>query len=89
MHPGFNPGLDMEGNKMKILTRAAAFAAVLAVGFASAPLALADTAQEAIICELKDGKTMDDLDKVIEAFNKMIGGIEGGDEYQAWLLTKG
>jgi len=72
---------------MKVLTFAAVFAAIVSAGFASAPPALADTAQEAIQCQLKEGKTMADLDKAIEAFNKMIGEIEGGEQYKAWLMT--
>ena len=45
------------------------------------------TSQEAFICSLKEGKTVEDLMKVAAEFAKAAEGLEGGKDYKAWILT--
>ena len=49
-------------------------------------LAQADV-QEAFVCTLKEGKTAEDLMKVASEFKASIGGLKGGKEYRAEVLT--
>jgi ABC-type glycerol-3-phosphate transport system substrate-binding protein len=73
---------------MKTLVRTTAIATlfVAALGMTTAAFAAAGV-QEVFVCQLNDGKTMEDLNKVIGEFNKMIGDIKGGDKYTAQVLT--
>jgi hypothetical protein len=69
------------------MKHAAAMAVMLSTCLGSASGLFAGTAQEVFICKLNEGKTMEDLNKVIDDFKKMVGKLKGGDKYQAWLLT--
>jgi hypothetical protein len=73
---------------MKTIVRTTAIATlfVAALGMTTAAFA-AGGVQEAYICKLNDGKTMEDLNKVVGDFNKMIGDMKGGDKYTAQVLT--
>jgi hypothetical protein len=70
-----------------ILGRSLTVAVALVLCLGAAEAVFADPAQEVFICQLKEGKTMADLDKVIADFKQMVGKLKGGDQYQAWLLT--
>lgn len=72
---------------MKAMRQAVTMVVVLMLGISVGPVAYAGTAQEVFICHLNEGKSMDDLNAVIEDFKKMVGKLKGGDKYQAWLLT--
>ena len=49
--------------------------------------ASADPVQEAFICTFKDGKTMDDLMKVVDEWKPVMADIKGGGSYKAWIMT--
>lgn len=72
---------------MKAITCGAVLAVMLSTCLGSAAVVLAGTAQEVFICKLNEDKTMEDLNKVIDDFKKMVGKLKGGDKYRAWLLT--
>ena len=72
---------------MRAMKRAGAIAVMLSTCLGSASAVSAGTAQEVFICKLNEGKTMEDLNKVIDDFKKMVVKLKGGDKYQAWLLT--
>ncbi len=60
--------------------------AVLAlVSLASSPVLA--TTQEAFICSLKEGKTIEDLLGVGRQFMKAIADVKGGGDYSAQILT--
>ena len=44
------------------------------------------TTQEAFICTLNEGKTIDDLMSVASQFKKAIAGLKGGGDYKAQIL---
>ncbi len=52
-----------------------------------APTLAQATTQEAFICSLKEGKTMDDLMSVGSQFKKAIAEVKGGGDYKAHILT--
>lgn len=73
---------------MRSIWRALTLTALLLPVLGRAQVALAgDVVREVFICKLNQGKTMNDLNKVIADFNKMIGDLKGGDGYQAELLS--
>ncbi len=45
------------------------------------------TTQEAFICSLKEGKTIEDLMSVGRQFMKAIADVKGGADYAAQILT--
>jgi hypothetical protein len=45
------------------------------------------TTQEAFMCSLKEGKTMEDLMKVASQFKQAIADVKGGSDYTAQILT--
>ncbi len=55
---------------------------VLALVSVGPSLALATT-QEAFICSLKEGKTLEDLMSVGRQFKKAIADVKGGGDYTA------
>jgi hypothetical protein len=59
---------------------------VLALLSLSPSPALATT-QEAFVCSLNEGKTMEDLTNVASQFMKAIGELQGGADYEAQILT--
>ncbi len=59
---------------------------VLALVSLSPSLAQATT-QEAFICSLKEGKTLEDLMNVGSQFKKAIADVKGGGDYTAQILT--
>ena len=59
---------------------------VLALVSVGPSLALATT-QEAFICSLKEGKTIEDLMGVGRQFMKAIADVKGGGDYTAQILT--
>ena len=59
---------------------------VLALVSLGPSLALATT-QEAFICSLKEGKTIEDLMGVGRKFMKAIADVKGGGDYTAQILT--
>ena len=63
-----------------------ALVTVLTVAFLAPTLAQATT-QEAFICSLKEGKTMDDLMSVGSQFKKAIADLKGGRDYKAHILV--
>lgn len=72
---------------MRAMRYAAVLAVMLSTCLGSAAAVFAGTAQEVFICELNEGKTIEDLNKVIDDWKKMVGKLKGGDKYRAWLLT--
>lgn len=73
---------------MKTIVHASLIAAMLLAVLGMKAGAFADAGvQEVFICKLNQGKTLEDLNKVIGDFNKMIGDRKGGDKYTAHLLT--
>ncbi len=59
---------------------------VLALVSLGPSLALATT-QEAFICSLKEGNTIEDLMSVCRQFMKAIADVKGGGDYTAQILT--
>ena len=60
---------------------------VSAVAFVATGSVAHATAQEAFICSLNEGKTIEDLLKVAGEFKAAIQDIKGGKDYQARILT--
>ncbi len=63
-----------------------ALVTVLALA-AMAPTLAQATTQEAFLCSLKEGKTMDDLMSVGSQFKKAIADVKGGGAYKAQILV--
>jgi hypothetical protein len=63
-----------------------ALVTVLALSILAPTLAQA-TSQEAFICSMKEGKTIDDLMKVASQFKKAVADLKGGGDYQAQILV--
>jgi hypothetical protein len=73
---------------MRLIKLTLACLAVLALFIAAAPgTCAATTANEVFICTFQDGKTMDDLMKVVDQWKPVIDGMKGGDSYSANILT--
>ncbi len=71
---------------MSIKRLVPALVTVLALA-AMAPTLAQATTQEAFICSLKEGKTMDDLMSVGSQFKKAIADVKGGRDYKAQILV--
>ncbi len=61
------------------------FASSLA--FCASSTAFADEVLEEFVCTFNDGKTMDDLMKVVDQWKEVMEDIKSGKDYQAWILT--
>jgi hypothetical protein len=62
--------------------------AVLSLFVVAAPAArAATTTNEVFICTFQDGKSMDDLMKVVKEWKPVRDGMDGGDKYSAAILT--
>ena len=62
-------------------------ASVIVFGGLFSPVYADTTAQEVFICSLRDGKTMDDLMKVVDQWKPIIAKMKGGESYEATILT--
>ena len=71
---------------MSIKRLVPALVSVLALASLAPTLAQATT-QEAFLCSLKEGKTMEDLMNVGSQFKKAIADLKGGGDYKAHILT--
>ena len=73
---------------MRLIKLTLACLAILALIVAAVPgTCAATTANEVFICTFQDGKTMDDLMKVVDQWKPVINGMKGGDSYSANILT--
>ena len=73
---------------MKLIKLTLACLGMLTLFIAAAPgTCAATTANEVFICTFQDGKTMDDLMKVVDQWKPVINDMKGGDSYSANILT--
>ena len=73
---------------MRYKTLRLAGLAALSIFVVAAPAThAATTTNEVFICTFKDGKSMDDLMKVVKEWKPVRDGMDGGDKYSATILT--